>query len=87
MGKDSDSSRQDEGVSKLNCFIQIDEVNFWLSRTPDLIASAGDPPLPGVSGSIRELRREWRKAGFALGVALYQFQYETEEQATNADNR
>jgi hypothetical protein len=25
---------EDGGISKLECFIRFDEVNYWLSRTP-----------------------------------------------------
>ena len=87
MGEDSDSSRQDEGVSKLNCFIQIDEVNFWLSRTRDLIATAETHRNRVFQGSIRELRRELRKAEFALVVALNHFQLEMEERAIDTKNQ
>jgi hypothetical protein len=31
---------EDGGVSKRECFIRFDEVNYWLSRTRDLITNA-----------------------------------------------
>ena len=76
------SSRQDRGISKLNCFTRFDEVHYWLSRTRDLIANAETHCYPAFRESFRELRREARKAEFALVVALYQFYRGMEEQAT-----
>jgi hypothetical protein len=74
-------------MNKLDCFIRFDRVNYWLSRTRDLIATAETHSYPAFRKSFRELRRELRKAEFALVVALYRFQRGMEEQANDADNR
>lgn len=74
-------------MNKLKCFNQFDEVKSWQSRTRDLIANAETYSYPAFRESFRELRRESRKAEFALVVALYQFEQEMKEQATDADNR
>jgi hypothetical protein len=87
VGEDSESSRQDGGISKLDCFIRFDEVNYWLSRTRDLITNAETYSYPAFWESFRELRRESRKAEFALVLALYQFRHEMEEQAPDVDTR
>jgi len=87
VAEDLAPSRQDGGLSTLECFIRFDEVNYWLSRTRDLIASAETYAYPAFRESFRELRREARKSEFALVVALYKFQREMEEGATRADNR
>jgi hypothetical protein len=81
------SSRQDGGLSKLECLIRFDEANYWLSRTRDLIANAEKYHYPAFRESFRELRREARKSEFALVVALYQFYREMEGRATDAENR
>jgi hypothetical protein len=70
------TSRQDGGLSKLDCFIRLDEVTYWLSRTRDLITNAETRSYLAFRESFRELRRESRKAEFALMVALYQFNKE-----------
>lgn len=74
-------------MSKLDCFARFDQVTYWLSRTRGLIANAETHRYPAFRESFRELRRESRKAEFALVVALDQFQHKMEEQATDADNR
>jgi hypothetical protein len=79
------SSRHDGGLSKLECFIRLDEVNFWLSRTRDLVANAETYAYPAFRESFRELRREARKSEFALVVALFQFEREMEERAIDGD--
>ena len=76
------SSRQGGGLSKLDCFIRFDEVNYWLSWTRDLIANAEAYSYLAFSESFRKVRREARNAEFALVVALYQFYRGMEEQAT-----
>ena len=81
------SSRHDRGLSKSDCFIRFDEVSHWLSRTRDLIADAETHRYAEFRESFRQLRRESRKAEFALVVALYQFQHAMEEQASYGDNR
>jgi hypothetical protein len=74
-------------MNKLDCFNRFDEVYFWQSRTRALIANFETRSYPAFREPFRELRRESRKAEFALVIALYQFQHELEEQATHADNR
>jgi hypothetical protein len=64
--------KEDGGISKLECFIRFDQVNYWLSRTRDLIANAETYCYPAFRESFRELRREARKAEFALVIALFQ---------------
>lgn len=74
-------------MNKLDCFNRFDEVYFWQSRTRALIANFETYSYPAFREYFRELGRESRKAEFALVIALYQFQHELEEQATNVDNR
>ena len=81
------SARKHDGRDKLDCFIRFDAIIYWHSRTRDLIANAETYSYPAFMKSFQELRREARKAEFALVVALYQFQHGMEEQATDADNR
>lgn len=70
----------------MECFIRFDEVTYWMSRTRDLIANAEAYSYPAFLESFRKLRRESRRAEFALLLALYKFQREM-EQPTNADNQ
>lgn len=79
------SSRPKGKLSKLECFTRFDEVNFWHSRTRDLIANAKSYSYPAFLKFFRGTRRESRRAEFKLVVALYKFQREIEEQLTNAD--
>jgi hypothetical protein len=79
-------SRQDGGLSKLECFIRFNDVHYRLSRTRDLIANAEAYSYPAFLGCFRKLRRESRRAEFALLLALYKFQREM-EQAADANNR
>ena len=65
---------EDGGISKLECFIRFDEVNYWLSRTRDLIANAETYCYPAFSESFRELRREARKSEMELVIALFRFE-------------
>ena len=80
-------SRQDGGLSKLDCFLRFDEVNYSLSRTRDLIANAETYSYPAFWKSFRKLRRKSRRAEFALLLALYYFRLEMEARASDADNR
>lgn len=73
-------SRQDE-VSKLDCFIRFDEVNYWLSRTRELITNADAYGYPAFRESFRELRREARRSEFGLVLALFRFKKEMEREA------
>ena len=61
-------------MDKLSCFVRFDEVNYWLSRTRDLITNAETYSYPAFAKSFRQLRREARKAEFALVVVLYKFE-------------
>ena len=74
MADDSAPSRQDGGLSKLDCFIRFDEVNHWHSRTRELIATAETHSYPVFRNFFRELRRESRKAEFELVIALFRFE-------------
>lgn len=80
-------SRQDGTLSKPECFIRFDNVQYWLSRTRDLIANAETYSYPAFLESFRKLRRKSRRAEFALLLALYKFQREMETQTSDADNR
>jgi hypothetical protein len=81
------SSKRDGGLSRLECFIRFDEVNFWLWRTRALIANAESYSYPAFRESFRELRREARKSEMELVIALFKFERVMKEQRTNADNR
>jgi hypothetical protein len=72
-------------MKKLDCFIPFDEMNYWLSRTRDLITNAKPYDYPAFRESFRQLRREAQQSEIALVIALYQFQREMEEQVTDAD--
>jgi hypothetical protein len=61
-------------MDKLSCFVRFDEVNYWLSRTRDLITNSETYSYPAFAKSFRRLRREARKSEFALVVALYKFE-------------
>jgi len=61
-------------MDKLNCFVRFDEVNYWLSKTRDLITNAETYSYPTFAKSFRQLRRETRKSEFALVVVLYKFE-------------
>jgi hypothetical protein len=74
-------------MNKLVCFTRFNEVHYWLSRTRNLIANAESYSFPAFLKSFRKLRRKSRRAEFALLLALYKFQREMEEQATDANNR
>jgi len=69
-------------IGKLDCFARFDAVTYWLSRTRDLIAGAETYGYPAFWEAFRKLRREARKAEFALVVALYQFQRNKEKEAS-----
>jgi hypothetical protein len=53
-------------MNKQECFAQFDAVKFWHSRTRHLIANAETYTFPAFQDSFRELRRESRRAEFAL---------------------
>jgi hypothetical protein len=80
-------SRREGGLSKRDCLIRFDEVNYWHSRTRELISNAETHSYPAFRRSFRELRRESRKAEFELVLALYHFQQGMEAKATDADHR
>src|SRR5690348_6288512 len=50
-------SKQDGGFSKLDCFFHFDQLNHWLSRMRDLIATSETYKFPAFRESFRELRR------------------------------
>jgi hypothetical protein len=74
VGLDTVPHRQGGGISKLDCFIRFDEVNYWQSRTRDLIANAETYSYPAFRESFRELRREARKSEMELVIALFRFE-------------
>jgi len=61
-------------LSKRDCFIRFDDLNFWLSRTRNLIANAETYSYPAFRESFRELRREARKSEMELVIALFRFE-------------
>ena len=73
-----------DGPDKLECFVRFDDVNYWLSRTRDLISDAETYSFPAFRESFIELRRESRKAEFLLVVALYGFQREMKKRVSDA---
>ena len=81
MAEDSALSGQDGGLSKLDCFIRFDEVNYWLSRTRDLITNAETYSYPAFRESFRGLRREARKSEMKLVIALFKFEKQMERKA------
>jgi hypothetical protein len=64
----------------------FDDTSYWLSMIFDLIANAETYSFPSFLKSFWKLRRKSQRAEFALLLALYKFQREMEEQATDADN-
>jgi hypothetical protein len=74
---------QDDAMNKQECLARFDYVKFWHSRTRELIASSETYDYPAFAESFRQLRRESRKAEFLLVVALYQFEQDIEEQASD----
>lgn len=68
------SSRLNRQLNKLNCFIRFDGVNYWHSRTRDLIANAETYSCAAFRESFRELRRETRKSEMELVIALFRFE-------------
>lgn len=70
-------------MNKEECFTRFDDVKFWHTRTRDLIAEAETYSYPAFRESFWELRRESRKAEFALVVALCHFEDAMEEEAAN----
>ena len=80
------ASRPNGKLSKLDCFIRFDEVNYWLSRTRELIADAETYSFPAFRESFRELRREARKSEMELVIALFQFERAVKREADD-DNQ
>jgi hypothetical protein len=62
-----------DDLPKLECFIKFDELNYWLSRTRDLINTAETYSYAAYRQSYRELRHESRNAEIALLTALFDF--------------
>ncbi|MGD1210464.1 MAG: hypothetical protein ABR973_03770 [Candidatus Acidiferrales bacterium] len=61
-------------ISKLECFNRFDEVNYWLSRTRDLITNAETYSYRAFRKSFWELRRKARKSEMELVIALFRFE-------------
>ena len=68
------SSKLNGKLNKLDCFIRFDGVNYWHSRTRDLIANAEAYSYAAFRESFRELRREARKSEMELVIALFRFE-------------
>ena len=74
-------SKQDGGFSKLDCFFHFDQLNHWLSRMRDLIATSETYKFPAFRESFRELRRNSVKAEFELSTALIRFEKQMENES------
>lgn len=72
-------------MDKLECFARFEEVRLWHSRTLNLIANAESYTYAAFRESFWELRRESRKAEFALVVALCHFEDAMEEEAADGN--
>jgi hypothetical protein len=84
VAKDSSPSGRDGGPSKLDCFIRFDAVNYWRSRTRDLITNAETYDYSAFGESFRELRREARKSEMKLVIALFRFEREMNKPMTES---
>jgi hypothetical protein len=60
-------------LPKLEVFIRFDELNYWLSRTRDLINAAETYSYAAYRESYRQIRLESRDAEIALLTALFHF--------------
>ena len=78
---------QNDAMPKQECFARFDNVKFWHSRTRELIANSETYTYPAFRELFWELRRESRKAEFALVVALCRFENWMEEKAADVDKR
>jgi hypothetical protein len=78
---------QNDAMNKQECFARFDYVKFWHLRTRELIANSETYSYPAFQESFRELRRESRRAEFLLVVALYRFEQEMEERASDGEER
>jgi hypothetical protein len=76
---------QDDWMDKLECFARFEKVKLWHLRTLDLIANAESYTHAAFRESFWELRRESRRAEFALVVALCQFEDAMEERAADGN--
>jgi len=85
LAEDSAYERGCGTIGKLDCFIRFDDVNYWHSRTRDLIADAGSYSYPAFRESFRELRRKARKSEFELVLALFKFDRAMRGNAPDAD--
>lgn len=72
------SFKQPGGFARLDCFFHFDQLNHWLSRMRDLIATAESYTFPAFRESLRELRRSSMKAEFELAAALLRFERQME---------
>lgn len=68
------SARKQRGLRKVECFFLFDNVNYWHSRTRNLIANAETYSYRAFRESFRKLRREARKSEMELVIALFQFE-------------
>lgn len=72
-------------MNKIECYARFGEVRLWHSRTLNLISNAESYSYPAFRESFWELRRESRRAEFALVVALCRFEQAMENNAADAD--
>lgn len=72
-------------MNKEECFARFEEVRLWHSRTLNLIANAQSYTYPAFRESFWELRRESRRAEFALVIALCRFEDWMEDEAADGD--
>lgn len=68
------ASNQLGGFAKLDCFFHFDQLDHWLSRMRDLIATAEGYTFPAFQESLLELRRNSMKGEFELAAALLRFE-------------
>ena len=87
VGPDSESSKRlRREISKLDCFVRFDAANYWLTRIRDLVANSETYGFDAFRESLRELRREARRAEFELGIALIGFEKEIQRIATSGES-
>jgi hypothetical protein len=72
-------------MNKLECFERFEEVRLWHSRTLNLIVSAESYTYAAFRESFWELRRESRRAEFALVLAMCRFEQGMEEEAADGN--
>jgi hypothetical protein len=77
--------RRDRQLSKRNCFIRFDDMNYWLSRTRDLMSNAETHSHRALRDSLREIGYGSRRTKFAPVVAFHNLFPGMEEHATDAN--